>query len=107
MADESEGEAHDWVSQITHRLTRLVETLQNYSLRPALGLGRYLLIGAVAAIIGTAVLIAIVVSLTKLFNNDVFSGRVWATDFLFGGLIMVSGVLLFRRGVRRRETTDE
>jgi ABC-type arginine/histidine transport system permease subunit len=107
MPDEPDGGAHDWVSQITSRLTRLTDVLQNYSTRPALGIAQYLLIGAVSAIVGTAVVIAIVVSLTKLFDDDVFSGRVWATDFLFGGLIMLSGVLLFRKGVRRKEPTNE
>jgi hypothetical protein len=107
MADEPEGAPHDWVSQLTTRLTRLVDVLQNYSTRPALGIARYLLIGAVGAIVGTAVVIAIVVSLTKLFDDDVFSGRVWATDFLFGGVIMISGGLLFRKGVRKREPTDD
>lgn len=107
MPDEPEGGAHDWVSQITSRLTRLTDVLQNYSTRPALGIARYLLIGAVAAIVGAAVLIALVVSLTTLFDTDVFSGRVWATDFLFGGLIMLSGAFLFRKGVRRKEPTNE
>ena len=107
MADEPEGATHDWVSHLTNRLTRFVDMLQNYSLRPALGIARYLLIGAVATIVGTAVVIAIVVSLTKLFNDDVFSGRVWATDFLFGGLIMIAGGLLFRKGVKKKEQLDE
>jgi hypothetical protein len=107
MPDEPEGGSHDWVSQLTSRLTRLTDLLQNYSTKPALGIARYLLIGAVAAIVGTAVLIAIVVSLTKLFDDDVFSGRVWATDFLFGGVIMVAGAFVFRKGVRRKETTND
>jgi len=107
MADQPEGGTHDWVSQLTDRLTRLVDTLQKYSLRPALGIARYLLIGAVAAIVGTAVLIAIVVSLTKLFDDDVFSGRVWATDFLFGGVIMIAGGLLFWKGIRKKEQSNE
>jgi ABC-type arginine/histidine transport system permease subunit len=107
MPDEPEGGSHDWASQITSRLTRLTDVLQNYSTRPALGIARYLLIGAVAAIVGTAVVIAVVISLTKLFDNDVFSGRVWATDFLFGGLIMLLGAFLFRKGVRKKEPTNE
>ena len=43
MADLPEGGTHDWVNQLTDRLTRLVDTLQNYSLRPALGIARYLI----------------------------------------------------------------
>jgi di/tricarboxylate transporter len=107
MPDDLAGGSHDWVSQLTSRLTRLTDVLQNYSTRPALGIARYLLIGAVAAIVGVAVLIAIVVSLTKLFDDDVFSGRVWATDFLFGGIIMLAGAFLFRKGVRRKEPTND
>jgi hypothetical protein len=61
----------------------------------------------VATIVGVAVVVAIVVSLTKLFDDDVFSGRVWATDFLFGGVIMAAGVFLFRKGVRRKEPTND
>ena len=107
MADDREGEDHDWVTLLTKRLSRLVEILQDYSLRPALGVARTLLIGAVGLIIGSAVVIALMVGVTKLFNHDVFKGRVWATDFLFGGIAMVAGALLFRSGVRKKGQLDE
>lgn len=102
MADDRAGDTHDWVGQLTDRLNRLVETLQDYSMRPALGAARALLIGTVGIILGSAVLIALIVALTTLFDHDVFKGRVWATDFLFGGVAMGIGALLFRSGVRRR-----
>ena len=107
MADERAAGAHDWVSQLTARLEGFVELLQGYSVRPALGIARALLIGAVGIIIGLAVLTALLVALTALFNHDVFGGRVWATDFLFGGATMFAGALLFRSGVRRRGRDDE
>jgi hypothetical protein len=102
MADERAGESRDWVGHLTDRLNGFVEMLQDYSLRPALGIARALLIGTVGIIIGLAVLIALVIAVTTLFNHDVFGNRVWATDFLFGGLTMIAGALLFRTGVRKR-----
>ena len=102
MADDTKSNAHDWVGLLTDRLNRLVERLQDYSMRPALGVARALLIGTVGIILGSAVLIAMIVALTTLFDHDVFKGRVWATDFLFGGVTMGAGAMLFRSGVRRR-----
>jgi ABC-type arginine/histidine transport system permease subunit len=106
MAEERVTESHDWVTQLTNRLSRLVDILQDFSLKPALGVARSLLIGTVGLIIGFAVLIALVVGITKLFNHDVFGGRVWATDFLFGGMTMVAGAFLFRSGVRKKGQRD-
>jgi hypothetical protein len=106
MADERVTESHDWVTQLTNRLSRLVDILQDFSLKPALGIARSLLIGSVGLIIGLFVVIALLVGVTKLFNHDVFGGRVWATDFLFGGMTMAAGSLLFRSGVRRKGQRD-
>lgn len=106
MADDTKSDAHDWVGMLTDRLSRFVETLQDYSMRPALGIARSLLIGTVGIILGSAVLIALIVALTTLFDHDVFKGRVWATDFLFGGVTMGAGALLFRSGVRKRGQRD-
>ena len=106
MAEERLTESPDWVSQLTNRLSRLVNMLQDYSLKPALGIARSLLIGTVGIVIGFAVLIVLVVGVTKLFNHDVFGGRVWATAFLFGGMTMVAGALVFRSGVRKKGQRD-
>jgi hypothetical protein len=107
MAEDRAPESHDWVAQLTKRLTRLVDVLQDFSVRPALGIARSLLIGTVGLIIGLAVLIAVIVAVTKLFNHDVFGGRVWATDFLCGGITMTAGAVLFRSGVRRKGQRDD
>ena len=106
MAEERVTESPDWVTHLTNRLSRLVDILQDFSLKPALGIARSLLIGTVGLILGFAVLVALVVGITKLFNHDVFGGRVWATDFLFGGMTMVAGALIFRSGVRRKGQRD-
>jgi len=104
---EDRTEGPDWAKQLTSRLDQLVNRVSDVSMRPALGLVRGALIASVGVIVGGAVLVTVLIALIKLFDKDVFNGRVWATDFLFGGILVGGGAFLFRSGVRRKGSVDE
>lgn len=106
MAADEHPEDDGWVGQLTDRLEHFVDLLRNYSVRPALGIVRFLLVGAVASVVGVGVLVVVVIALTKLFDDDVFNGRVWATDLLFGGMFLAAGGFLFRLGARRKDSSN-
>ena len=92
----------DWATRTTAQLDRLVELIRDHSVRPLLGAARYLIVGVVGSAVGLFVLVASLVGLIRLFDADVFRGRVWATDFLFGGILLAVGGFLLRSSAKAR-----
>jgi hypothetical protein len=102
--DPGEGDGGDLAAQLTRKVERWVGFLTDRAVRPVL-LGAAGAVVAVAALlVGLAVLVAIGDGLLTLFNVDVFGDRVWATDFLFGGMLSVLGLFLLRRSVQARRS---
>ena len=73
------------------QLDRVVELIRDHSVRPILAGVRILIVAVVGSAVGLAVLVAGGIGLIRLFDVDVFRGRVWATYFLFGGILLAAG----------------
>jgi hypothetical protein len=58
------------------------------------------IVGLLAAVVGLAVLTLVVVGLIHLFDTTVFRGHAFATDFLFGGILLCVGVFLLRKSTQ-------
>ena len=97
-------------SQLATRATTLIESvvslLRDKAVRPLLAGARLLVLGLVALSLGAVIATVVLIGLLRLFTEDVFGGRAWATDFLFGGIFLASGVLLLRLGLRSRGGGD-
>jgi len=94
----------DLAGQLTDRVEGLVELIRDKSTRPILSIVRAIVVGAVVGLIALTALVVIIIAVMKLFNHDVFGGRVWATDFLFGGMLLGAGVFfLAKSGLRKAE----
>lgn len=83
--------------QLTSWAHQLIDSLATRTLRPLFIGVRALTVGLFVAVIGLVILIAGGIGLTRLFDVSVFHGRVWATDLLFGVILLLVGVLLLRR----------
>lgn len=83
--------------QLTSWLHQLVDTLRDRTVRPIL----YAVRALIVAIFVVAVLIVIgvvgLIGLMRLFDTSVFSGRVWATDLLFGVILLIAGFAVLRK----------
>ena len=97
--DESPG---DWATRTTAQLDRIVELVRDRSVRPILGAVKILTLVLLGSVVGLAVLATVLIGLIKLFDVDVFRGRVWATDFLFGGILLAAGGFLLRLSAKAR-----
>ena len=98
MAERQESRGHlDLAGQLTDRVEDFVDLLRNRSAKPILTIARVVVIGAVVALSGTVAAIVIVIALLRLFDKDVFGGRVWATYFLFGAIFAGAGLLLLAK----------
>ena len=103
MAPEDREHETDWAAQVVGHLEAGVGRLRDLSVRPAVGIFRILVMATVGSIVGVGILVAVGIGLVRLFDVAVFAGRVWATDFLFGGVLMLTGVMVMRLGARRKE----
>jgi hypothetical protein len=90
----------DWATLLTHRLDGLVGIIRDRSVRPATKIVRYAVVGLLGALVGLAVIIVMIVGVVHLFDTAVFKGRVFFTDFLFGGILLLSGAFLLRASAK-------
>jgi len=86
----------DWAAQLTDKVGELVELVRDHTVRPVEKLVRTAIFGALAFSVVIFVLIALVIGVIRLLNNEVFDQRVWASYLLMGGIFVVMGTLISR-----------
>jgi hypothetical protein len=104
--DTSQGQATaspagpDLAARLTGYVATAVELIRDKSVRPAflVASGVVVTLGVLGSAIAALVLVA--VGLARLFEALVFSGRMWATDSLVGGIFAVAGLFLIALGNR-------
>jgi hypothetical protein len=106
MTDDSETDQARLAVRGADYVESFVSLIRDRALRPLLVGARLLVLGLVGLAVALAVAVVVVIALVRLFTTDVFGGRVWATDLLFGGIFVASGTLLISLGVKRRGGTD-
>jgi hypothetical protein len=57
---------------------------------------RAAIFGALAFSVVLFVIVAFVIGVVRLLNNEVFDQRVWASDLLIGGIFVLVGTLISR-----------
>jgi hypothetical protein len=70
--------------------------------RPVLTACAIAIVAVAGVIVAIGVVVALGVSLITLFNTAVFDGRVWATYFLFGGILCIAGLFLLWMSLKAR-----
>lgn len=83
--------------QLTVWLHGLVDALHDRTIKPLLIAVRAVVVGTFVAVVAVAIAAALVVTLVHVFDEKVFAGRVWATDFLFGAVFLLVGIVLVSR----------
>jgi len=93
-------------SHLATRATEVIESvvsaLRDKAIRPVLAGARLAVIALVALSLFGVIAVVVVLGVLRLFTEDVFGGRAWATDFMFGGIFLASGVFLLKLGMRSR-----
>lgn len=100
--DAGVGDGGDFARQLTRKVEELVGVLRDHSVRPVLSVAAVVVVALAGVVLAIAVLTIAGVGIITLFNHDVFGGRVWATDFTFGGILGLAGLFLLRRSVKTR-----
>jgi hypothetical protein len=101
-SDDPRSSSGDLAAQATAKVEECVSTLNERVVKPVLASVAYVVIALAGLLILLGVAVLLVVALERLLNRDVFAGRVYATDFLLGGMCCTGGLFLLRRSVRAR-----
>ncbi len=92
--------------QLTSWAHQFIDTLAARTIRPLFIGVRAVTVGLFIATVALVILIAGGIGLTRLFDVSVFHGRVWATDLLFGTVLVLVGLLLLRRVNAKEDPHD-
>lgn len=95
--EDTQGQGESLSDQLTGWLHQLVDTLRDKTVRPLLFAVRGLIVGIFVATVLIVIGVVGLIGLVRLFDTSVFSGRVWATDLLFGVILLVGGLTVLRR----------
>lgn len=87
----------DLAAQVTEKVEGIVEMIRDRAVRPVLHIVRIAVLAVLVGLIGLLVLVIVSIALMRLFDVDVFGGRVWATYLLFGGMLIGAGVFLISK----------
>lgn len=91
-----QSHSDDWAAQLTEKVGQVVELIRDRTVRPVQKVVRAAIFVSLALFVVVFVLIAFVIGLIRLFNNEVFAQRVWASYLLLGGIFVVAGAFISR-----------
>ena len=86
----------DWAAQLTEKVGQIVELIRDRTVRPVQRIVRIAIFASLALFVVLFVLVAFAIGLIRLFNNEVFAQRVWASYLLLGGIFVVAGAFISR-----------
>ena len=92
----------DWAAQTADSIERVVDSVRSKTSEPIERLGRILVYGLLAAILGVAVLVLFTIAAVR-FINAYLPGEVWAAHLLLGVLFTIVGLVLW---TQRRSKDD-
>ncbi len=100
------GEGPDWTVQAADTVERLVSGLRDKTATPLTLVARALVYGLLAAVMGVATVVLVVIGLLRAV--DVYlPGEMWSAHLLVGGIFTVLGGLLLRKaGASRKVSRD-
>ena len=74
----------------------MVELIRDRTVRPVQSFVRAAIFGVLGVFVVIFVLVALLVGLVRLLNNELFDQRVWASYLLLGGIFVAIGTFISR-----------
>ncbi len=98
--------SEEWSDRAVDAVDIVVDVVHDKVVRPALIAGRALVFGVVIALVSLALFVLLAVAVVRLLDVYAFGGRVWASDALFGILLLGGGLALWSMRTRRGASGD-
>jgi tetrahydromethanopterin S-methyltransferase subunit F len=86
----------DWAAQTADSIERVVDSVRSKTSEPVERLGRILVYGLLAAIVGTAALVLLAILLVRVLDVAI-PGEVWPAHLITGGIFTLLGLFLWRK----------
>lgn len=93
--------AGDWPARAADLVDAVVALLRDKTVRPLTLVARAIVFGVLIFAAATVTVTLVSVSLVRLLTVYAFSGRVWASDLLVGGVFTVAGLVAWGRRTAR------
>ena len=92
--------APSWPDQATDLIVSTVGTVRDKTTGPAVKIGRGIVYGTFAALVGLVAFVLFTVLLVRIVTVYLAGGRVWITDLAVGGLFSVAGFFLWSKAAK-------
>lgn len=86
-----------WPTQATDAVVDAVQKVAGKTTAPIQKIGRAIVYGTFAAIVGVTAVVLFAVVAVRLLNNYLFHHHVWAAHVLIGALFVIASVLLWTK----------
>jgi len=94
----------DWPAKVADTIEDVVEAVQDRVVRPIIVVARGLVFGIIIAVMALVLSVVLAIAVVRLLDVYAFGGRVWASDTVLGGLLVIGGVFAWsKRGARSAE----
>jgi hypothetical protein len=90
------GIGDDWAAQTAETIEQAVGKVRAKTTEPLERVGRVLVYGLVAAILGLAALVLLAVLLVRALDI-LIPGEVWSAHLVTGGIFTLAGLLIWRK----------
>ena len=100
-AGPGDGIAPDWPEKAACAVDLVVDTIHDKALRPILLAARAVVFGLLAAVLALVVLVLVSVGLVRLLDVYAFSGRVWISYAVIGGVFCLGGLFAWTKRAPR------
>jgi hypothetical protein len=95
--------APDWTTQAADTVEKVVGAVRDRTTVPLTTVARAVVYGLLAAFLGLATLVLVVVALVRAVDVYTGDGRVWIAHAALGGIFTLLGLLLLRKATASRK----
>ncbi len=88
-----------WPTQAADTIVEVVQTVADKTTGPIQKIGRAIIYGTFAAIVGVTATVLFAVVSVRLLNNYIFDHNVWAAQLVVGALFLAGAALLWTKAV--------
>lgn len=91
----------EWPKKAADAVDLVVDTIHDKAIRPIVLAARAIVLGLLVAVLALLVLVLLSVGLLRLLDVYAFSGRVWISYAVLGGIFTLAGLLAWSRRTAR------
>jgi len=91
----------EWPARVADTIEDVVEAVHDRGVRPLILVARGLVFGIIVGVMALVVGVVLVIAVIRLLDVYAFGGRVWASDALIGGLLVIGGAYAWSKGGSR------